>query len=153
MNPCCVNLKLFRLTPLTSAAKFLNNFRFTQHMGSQLLQNTEIIKQTDVSLWKEEYMDLSHIYLAVLTQKLAFSDLSSPLPPYKCLRNIWISLRGFAVFQRWLAFLANSVVHVCLLSLWFFPNQEQKHCKKNHVMFLYLYWTHCLYRFFEGKKN
>ena len=31
-------------------------------MGSQLLQNTEIIKQTDVS---EEYMDLSRIYLAV----------------------------------------------------------------------------------------
>ena len=32
-------------------------------MGSQLLQNTEIIKQTDLLL--SEYMDLSHIYLAV----------------------------------------------------------------------------------------
>ena len=38
MNPRCVKLKLFktfvadfRLTPLTSAAKFLNNFMFTQH--------------------------------------------------------------------------------------------------------------------------
>ena len=36
-------------------------------MGSQLLQNTEIIKQTDVLLWKiEENTDLSRIYLAVL---------------------------------------------------------------------------------------
>ena len=35
-------------------------------MGSQLLQNTEIIKQTDYYFGKsEEYMDLSRIYLAV----------------------------------------------------------------------------------------
>ena len=37
-------------------------------MGLQLLQNTEIVKQTDVLLWKyEENMDLSRIYFAVHT--------------------------------------------------------------------------------------
>jgi hypothetical protein len=35
-------------------------------MGPQLLQNTEIIKQTDVLFWKsEENTDLSRIHLAV----------------------------------------------------------------------------------------
>ena len=42
-------------------------------MGSQLLQNTEIIKQTDDCFGKsEEYMDLSHIYLAVPSTFLNF---------------------------------------------------------------------------------
>jgi hypothetical protein len=62
-----VNLKLFlkilqltfRLTPLTSAAKFFRKISGSQmgsqmvsQMGSELLQNTEMIKQTDLLLWK-----------------------------------------------------------------------------------------------------
>ena len=42
----------FRLTPLTSAAKFLEQFQVYFMFSSQILQNTGIIKQTDVVLWK-----------------------------------------------------------------------------------------------------
>ena len=38
-------------------------------MGSQLLQNTETIKQTDNFGKSEENTDLSHIYLAVTVHK------------------------------------------------------------------------------------
>ena len=49
-----------------SAAKFFRTISGSQ-MGSQLLQNTQIVKDTDVLLRKsEENMDLSRIYLAVL---------------------------------------------------------------------------------------
>ena len=45
-------------------------------MGSQLLQNMKIIKQTDVGMYYfgkfEEYMDLSRIYLAVCTYKFSY---------------------------------------------------------------------------------
>ena len=52
-------------------------------MGSQLLQNTEIIKQTDVLLEKsKENMDLSRIYLAV---PLLFYHLSYLSGRFACL--------------------------------------------------------------------
>ena len=49
----------FRLTPLTSAAKFLNNFRFTQYGFTTL-----IIKQTDILLLKiwRIYRSVSYLF-------------------------------------------------------------------------------------------
>ena len=59
-------------------------------MGSQLLQNTEIINQTDTYFGKsEENIDLSRIYLAVHTW-LIFND------------SIWM-LNGVSDFQIWVA--------------------------------------------------
>ena len=62
-------------------------------MGSQLLQNTEIIKQTDDCFGKsEEYMDLSHIYLAVaciVYIPLDFS-VSATVPMYTIGGNNWV---------------------------------------------------------------
>ena len=53
----------FRLTPLTSAAIFWT-ISGSHNVGSQLLQNTEIIKQTDALLWKIKriYGSVSYLF-------------------------------------------------------------------------------------------
>ena len=61
VNPCCVNLKLFRLTPLTSAAKFLNNFRFTQHGFTTLTKHGN--NQTN---WRITLENLKNIWICLV---------------------------------------------------------------------------------------
>ena len=57
VNPCCVKL-IFRLTPLTSAAKLLNNFRFTQHGFTTLTKHRN--NQTN---WRITLENLKYIWI------------------------------------------------------------------------------------------
>ena len=65
-------------------------------MCLQLLQNAQIIKQTDVLLWKsKENMDLSRIYLAVNEYSAVASRFSTQFLFHRELTNFYFSIAGF----------------------------------------------------------
>ena len=78
VNPCCVNLKLFKNfaadvsgVSLKVSCKIFRRISGSQ-IGSQLLQNTEIIKQTDVLLWNiwRIYGSVSYLFSCIKIIKL-----------------------------------------------------------------------------------
>ena len=75
-------------------------------MGSQFLQNTEIIKQTDVLLWKIWGIYGSVLYLFSCT----YSWVSNKLRTYT-----YLFLAGFSMLTQWLI----TPVNLCSLKLSF----------------------------------
>ena len=78
MNPCCVNLKLFKNFAADVSGVSLNNFRFTQHGFTTFTKHRNKHCRA-LEILKKIWIYGSPIYLAACTFKIGMNSAGSTL--------------------------------------------------------------------------